>query len=60
MLTDRRQEKKTIVGMDNFTKWAEAESLTDINKKKRTIEFIQKNLICRFGIPNAIVSDNEK
>lgn len=46
--------------MDNFTKWAEAESLTDITKKKRTIEFIQKNLICRFGIPNAIVNNNEK
>lgn len=53
------QEKYAIATVDYFTKWVEAESLISIIERKIT-EFIWKNLICRYGIPNAIISDNEK
>ncbi|KAM1369750.1 hypothetical protein ACFX2F_040294 [Malus domestica] len=46
-----------IVVVDYFIKWAEVEPLATIIEAK--IEnFIWKNIICRFGIPNAIVIDN--
>ena len=57
--TGKGQAKHAIVAVDYFTKWAEAEPLTSITERKTT-EFIWKNLICRFGIPYAIVSDNGK
>ena len=57
--TGKGQAKHAIVAVDYFTKWAEAKPLTSITERK-TMEFIWKNLICRFGIPYAIVSDNGK
>ncbi|CAL8992338.1 unnamed protein product [Prunus brigantina] len=48
-----------IVAVDYFTKWTEAEALTTITAAK--IEhFVWKNILCRFGLPNAIVTDNGK
>ena len=43
----------------HFTKWVEAEPLTTITEKSiRT--FVWKNIICRYGIPRVLVSDNGK
>ncbi|KAM1792092.1 hypothetical protein ACFX12_035986 [Malus domestica] len=46
-----------IVAVDYFTKWAEVEPLTTITEAKIE-DFVWKNILCRFGIPNAIVTDN--
>ncbi|KAM2753448.1 hypothetical protein EV2_002365 [Malus domestica] len=49
----------TIVAVDYYTKWAEVEPLATITEAK--IEnFLWKNILCRFGIPNAIITDNER
>ena len=53
------QCKFTIVGVDYFTKWAEAEPLATITEQK-VCNFIWLSIICRFGIPKALVSDNGK
>ena len=45
--------------MEYFTKWAEAEPLATITEKK-VRNFIWRSIICRFGIPKALVSDNGK
>ena len=45
--------------MDYFTKWVEAEALTTIIEKN-VRSFIWKNIICRYGIPRVLVSDNGK
>ncbi|KAK0598758.1 hypothetical protein LWI29_037707 [Acer saccharum] len=63
--------KHTIVAMDYFTKWVEAEPLVHITEANRveveplvhiteanTISFVKKNIIYRFGIPNTIITDN--
>ncbi|KAI3463696.1 hypothetical protein Pfo_020359 [Paulownia fortunei] len=47
-----------IVTVDYFTKWVKAEPLARITEKKM-IKFLWKNVICRFGIPRALISDNE-
>ena len=45
--------------MDYFTKWAEAELLATITEQKIR-NFVWRAIICRFGIPSALVSDNGK
>jgi hypothetical protein len=46
-----------IIATDYFTKWVEVESLANI-KDKDSIKFVWKNIVTRFGIPKAIISDN--
>ncbi|GJZ39634.1 reverse transcriptase domain-containing protein, partial [Tanacetum coccineum] len=51
--------KFLIVAMDYFTKWIEAKvvaTITDNQAKK----FVWDNIVCRFGLPGEIVSDNGK
>ena len=45
--------------MDYFTKWVEAEALASITPTKIK-EFVYKKIICRYGVPHTIVSDNDK
>ena len=51
--------KFIIVAVDYFTKWAEAEPLATITEQKIR-NFVWRAIICRFGIPRALVSDNGK
>ncbi|XP_028125309.1 uncharacterized protein LOC114322227 [Camellia sinensis] len=46
-----------IVATDNFSKWVEAEPLATI-KEKDVKKFVWQNVITRFGIPKALISDN--
>ena len=46
-----------VVAVDYFTKWTEAEPLSTITSKK-VLDFVVKNIICRCGLPQKIVSDN--
>jgi hypothetical protein len=55
----RRQLKFLVVAIDYFTKWVEAKPLATITK--RNIQnFVWKAVICQFGIPRVLVSDNGK
>ncbi|GJX01646.1 reverse transcriptase domain-containing protein [Tanacetum coccineum] len=49
--------KFLIVAMDYFTKWIEAKAVATItgNQVKK---FVWDNIVCRFGLPGEIVSDN--
>ncbi|KAL0416594.1 UNVERIFIED_CONTAM: hypothetical protein Slati_3491300 [Sesamum latifolium] len=51
------QREYLIVAVDYFSKWVEAEPLAKISENE-VIKFIWQNLICRFGIPRALVTDN--
>ena len=53
------QCKFIIVAVDYFTKWAETEPLATITEQK-VRNFVWHAIICRFGIPRALVSDNGK
>ena len=48
-----------IVVVDYFTKWPEAEPLATITEQK-IHNFVWCSIICRFGIPRSLVSDNRK
>ena len=51
------QVKFLLVTIDYFTKWVKAEALATITEA-RIQNFVWKNIICRFGIPQTIISDN--
>ena len=53
----KSQVKFLLVAIDYFTKWVEAEALATITEA-RIQNFVWKNIICRFGIPLTIISDN--
>ena len=48
-----------MVGIDYFTKWVEAETLATITEKNIR-SFIWRYIICKFGIPRVLVSNNGK
>ncbi|KAL0420201.1 UNVERIFIED_CONTAM: Ribonuclease HI [Sesamum latifolium] len=51
------QRKFLLVAIDYFTKWVEAEPLARITEGE-IMKFIWKNIVCHFGIPREIISDN--
>jgi len=46
-----------LVVVDYFTKWVEAASYANVTRKV-VVMFIKKELICRYGIPERIITDN--
>nr|KYP74527.1 Transposon Ty3-I Gag-Pol polyprotein [Cajanus cajan] len=51
------QLKFLLVAIDYFTKWIEARPLAKITTEN-VRKFTWKNIVCRFGIPHTIVTDN--
>ena len=49
--------KYLIVVIEYFTKWVKAEPVAQITTHK-VQHFVWKNIVCRFGIPRHLVSDN--
>ncbi|GJR72748.1 reverse transcriptase domain-containing protein [Tanacetum coccineum] len=49
--------KFVIVAIDYFIKWIEAKPLVKITGKE-VIRFVIDNIICKFGMPRIIVTDN--
>jgi len=46
-----------LVAIDYYTKWVEAASYASMTRKVVT-NFIKRELICRYGLPNKIITDN--
>ncbi|XP_070004225.1 uncharacterized protein [Nicotiana sylvestris] len=46
-----------LVAIDYFTKWVEAASYKAVTKKV-VADFVRDRIICRFGIPESIITDN--
>ncbi|XP_031099838.1 uncharacterized protein LOC116004037 [Ipomoea triloba] len=55
--TGSGSRKYIIVAIDYFTKWVEAEPLASITAA-RCKNFVEKNILCRFGIPIQVITDN--
>nr|GEW15978.1 reverse transcriptase domain-containing protein [Tanacetum cinerariifolium] len=51
--------KFLIFAMDYFTKWIEAKAVATITCGQ-VKKFLWDNIVCRFGLPGEIVSDNDK
>jgi hypothetical protein len=46
-----------LVAIDYFTKWVEAASYANVTKQV-VVWFIKNNIICHYGVPNKIITDN--
>ncbi|XP_073275398.1 uncharacterized protein [Primulina huaijiensis] len=51
------QKKLFLVTIDYFWKWVEAEDLAKITESE-VQKFLWKNIVCRFGVPRKLISDN--
>jgi hypothetical protein len=51
-----KDHKYILVGIDYFTKWIEAIPLPEVTQEV-VIDFIQKYIVYRFGIPETITTD---
>ncbi|GJZ93904.1 reverse transcriptase domain-containing protein [Tanacetum coccineum] len=51
--------KFLIIAIDYFTKWIEANPVATI-MGSQVKKFVWDNIVCRFGIPGEIISDNRK
>ncbi|GJW07749.1 reverse transcriptase domain-containing protein, partial [Tanacetum coccineum] len=51
--------KFLIVAMDYFTKWIEAKAVATISGTQ-VMKFMWNDIVCRFGLPGEIISDNGK
>ena len=49
--------KYIVVAIDYFSRWIEEQSF-DTLKAKQMVKFIEKSLICKYGVPHHIVIDN--
>ncbi|KAA0043212.1 Retrovirus-related Pol polyprotein from transposon 412 family [Cucumis melo var. makuwa] len=48
-----------LVAIDYFTKWIEVASYCNVTRGV-VLKFIKKELICRYGLPKGIITDNAK
>nr|XP_027090333.1 uncharacterized protein LOC113711367 [Coffea arabica] len=48
-----------LVAIEYFTKWVEAESFKHVTKKV-VANFLKDHIICRFGVPETLITDNAK
>ena len=46
-----------LVAIDYFTKWVEAASYANVTRQV-VVKFIKNQLICRYGVPDKIITDN--
>nr|XP_010323592.1 uncharacterized protein LOC104648371 [Solanum lycopersicum] len=46
-----------LAAIDYFTKWVEVVTFKSVTKKA-VVDFVHSNIICRFGIPKIIITDN--
>ena len=53
----RSEHRFILVAIDYFTKWVEAASFTSVTKNV-VARFSKQNLICRYSIPERIITDN--
>jgi len=49
--------KFLVVAIDYFTKWVEVEPLAKITQQN-VKNFVWKNIVCGFGVPRVLMSDN--
>lgn len=53
------KRKYVIVVVEYFSKWPKAKAVRSITSQQM-IDFIWRNIVCRFGIPRTLISDKTR
>jgi transposase-like protein len=51
------ENKYVLVAIDHYSKWCEARPVRD-HDVTTAIRFLKKEIICKFGVPKFILTDN--
>ncbi len=49
--------KYILVAIDHYSKWCEAKAVAD-HGAKTTARFLEDDVICRYGVPEFVLTDN--
>ncbi len=49
--------KYIMVAIDHYSKWCEAKAVTN-HGAKTTVGFLENDIVCRFGVPKFVLTDN--
>ncbi len=49
--------KYIFVAIDHYSKWVEAKAITN-HGTKTTARYLEDEIICRFGVPKHVLTDN--
>jgi hypothetical protein len=49
--------KYILVAIDHYSKWCEAKAVAD-HGAKTAARFLEDDLICRYGVPRFVLTDN--
>jgi hypothetical protein len=50
--------KYILVAIDHYSKWCEAKAVAD-HGAKTAAKFLEDDIICRYGVPKFVLTDNE-
>jgi hypothetical protein len=53
----RACNKYILVAIDHYSKWCEAKAVAD-HRAKTAVRFLEDDLICRYGVPRFVLTDN--
>jgi len=57
LLETKAGNKYILVAIDHYSKWCEAKAVAD-HGAKTAAKFLEDDLICRYGVPGFILTDN--
>jgi hypothetical protein len=53
----KSRNKYILVAIDHYSKWCEAKAVTD-HGAKITSRFLEDDIICRYGVPKFVLTNN--
>jgi len=57
LLETKTGNKYILVAVDHYSKWCEAKAMVD-HGAKTTTKFLEDDVICRYGVPKFVVTNN--
>jgi transposase-like protein len=57
LLETKSGNRYVLVAIDHYSKWCEARPVKD-HDVATAVRFLEKEIICRFGVPGFILTDN--
>ncbi len=55
----KSSNKYILVAIDHYSKWCEAKAIVD-HGAKIAAKFLEDDIVCRYGVPKFVLTDNGK